>query len=286
MPILIATADVSIWSWTFNPVVIFSVYIASFFYYRAVGPRRERWFPGSPPVETWRIACFAIAMLSVVIALLSPLEKLSDDYLLTAHMVQHLLLTIVIPPLMLVGIPPWMYQLLRRDEKVWQVWRFLTKPILAFILFQVPFALAHTPIFYDLTLQYQVIHVAEHMVFLGTSFLVWWPILAPNEEYGKLPPVLQMFFLFASTLPGQIVGALITMAGEPVYHTYAVAPRVWGLSATADQQIGGLIMWVGTGTFYLAALSVVFFLWANREDANESKRYQTAAPRPAPSDPS
>lgn len=269
LPVFAATTSFSIWSWSFDPGVILGVYVAGFLYYRAIGPRRERWFPDASPIETWRVVSFYLSLLTILVALVSPLGVLADDYLLTAHMIQHLLITIVVPILFYAGIPRWMYAPFVRRERLWRVWRTLTHPIIAFFLFQIPFSMSHAPVFYDLTLRYQPVHIAEHVWFIASAFLIWWPIMAPGRDYGQLSPIMQVVFLFFQTIPGQIVGALISMSEAPLYPEYANAARAFGLSVMADQQAGGLIMWIGTGTLYLGALIVVFFRWANKADSNE-----------------
>jgi putative membrane protein len=276
LPLLHGQFDVvTIWSWYPDPVVILGVSAATWLYLRAIGPQRHR-FEGSAPVERARVVSYFLGLAAIVVALLSPLEPLADDYLLSAHMIQHLLLTIVAPPLMLYGIPVWVWAAFRRRERVWRVWRVLTLPLVALVLFHGPFSVAHVPWFYDLTLRSTVVHVAEHFVFTGAAFLVWWPVLAPGRSFGQLPPGLSILYLFAQTVPGQLVGALITVADSPLYQTYADASRVLGISVMADQQAGGLIMWVGTGTFYLSAMSVVFFRWAQGEDSRERGRWSQA----------
>jgi cytochrome c oxidase assembly factor CtaG len=255
---------VTIWSWSLDPGVVVGVWAATWFYLRAIRRR---------PVERARVVSFFSGLTAVVLALLSPLGLLADDYLLSAHMVQHLLLTIAAPVLMLYGVAPWMYDWFEQRTLLWRAWRIVTTPVLAFTLFHLPFALSHAPVFYDATLRILPLHIAEHSLFLGTAFIAWWPVLAPGRERGQLPPALQLIYLFLQTIPGQIVGALITLADAPIYPTYADASRVWGLSPLVDQQIGGLIMWVGTSTVYLAALAVVFFRWAGKEERAERARY-------------
>jgi putative membrane protein len=283
LPLLHGTFDViTFWSWYPDPVVLFGVIAASWLYLRAIGPQRHR-FEDSAPVERKRVMAFFLGLAAIVLALLSPLEPLADDYLLSAHMIQHLLLTITAPPLIIYGIPVWVWAAFRRREHLWRVWRVLTLPLLAFMLFHLPFSLAHVPWFYNLTLQSTTVHVAEHFVFTAAAFLVWWPVLAPGRSFGQLPAGLSILYLFAQTIPGQLVGALITVADHPLYQTYADASRVLGISVMADQQAGGLIMWVGTGTFYLSAMSIVFFRWARSEDARERERWvaSPAAQKPA-----
>jgi cytochrome c oxidase assembly factor CtaG len=263
---------VTIWSWSPDPGVIVGVWAATWFYLRAIRRR---------PVERARVVSFFAGLAAIVVALLSPIEPLADDYLLSAHMVQHLLLTVTAPALMLYGLAPWMYDWFERRTLLWRAWRLLTAPVLAFVLFHLPYSLAHVPVFYDATLRILPLHMAEHGIFIGTAFIAWWPVLAPGHARGQLPPALQMIYLFVQTIPGQIVGALITLADAPIYPTYADAPRVWDLSPLVDQQIGGLIMWIGTSTLYLAALTVVFFRWAGREERAERARYAASA-KPAP----
>lgn len=273
LPLLHGTFDtITVWSWYPDPVVILGVLLAGWLYLRAIGPLRPR-FVESAPVGRARVTCFILGLGAIVVALLSPLEPLSDDYLLSAHMIQHLLLTIVAPPLLIYGLPPWIWAAFRRRVRIWRVWRLLAMPLVAFALFHLPFSVVHVPAVYEQTLNSTWVHVFTHFVFIGTAILVWWPVLAPGRSFGQLPPGLAILFLFAQTIPGQLVGALITIADEPLYPTYAAASRVWGLSPLVDQQAGGLIMWVGTGTFYLAAMSVIFFRWASAEDARERARW-------------
>jgi len=266
---------VTLLSWYPDPVVVFGVVLASWLYLKLVGGWRER-IDGSQSVERQRKVAFFVGIGSVVIALLSPIGVLADDFLLSMHMAQHVLLTIVAPPLMLYGLPPWAYAAFaRRFPRVWSAWRFITKPILAFLLFHLPYSIWHVPFLYDQILINEPAHIAAHQLFIATSFIVWWPVVAPGRAFGQIAPPIQMIYFFLQTLPGQLTGAFITLAGSPLYHRYTEAPRVWSMSIMADQQLGGLIMWVGMGSFYLAAMSFVFFRWASQEDRAERQRYST-----------
>lgn len=273
---------VSIWSWVFDPVVIGGLYLVGFLYYMAISRRRLRWFPDSEPVSRGRVVAFYLGLTTILLAIISPLEPLADDYLLSAHMVQHIMLTLIAPPLVIAGIPAWMIDPIRRRERIWRVWRVLTLPIVAFLLFHLPFTLSHVPVFYDLTLQNRVVHIFEHYVYMSTAFLAWWPVVAPGPVYGQLQPGARMLYLFVQTLPGQVVGALITGSERVLYPTYENAPRVWGLTAVVDQQVGGMIMWIAVASFYLGAVGVVFFRWASSEDRDQRRRYEVSANRPAP----
>lgn len=277
------SGPLTIWSWFPDPFVIGTAVAISWWYLRAIGPQRET-YPGSEPVETWRIVCFFAMLATVIIALLSPLEPLSDDYLLSAHMIQHLMLTIAFPILLIISIPRWLYMPMTtwRGGVPWRVWTFITRPLLAFVLFQLPFAVSHVPFWYELTLRQPQVHVAEHWVYMFCALVGWWAVYAPGRDMGRLQPLLAVLFLFVSTLPGQVVGALITYADGPLYPTYAAASRVWGISVKVDQQVAGLIMWIGTSIIYLSALAIIFFRWAADENRKETGAYAVHQRRTVP----
>ena len=264
---------ISLLSWQFDVPVIVGIIGAAAIYLWLTSESERKRYPGSAPVSTGRMASFFGGLFAFAIALLSPLEPLSDDYLLTGHMAQHILLTIVGPPLILIGIPPWLYRVVAAAVgPIWTAWRFVTRPLLAFVLFNLTFALVHFPAFYNLALRDQNVHILEHVLLWSTAFIGWWPILAPDEELGALPRPLKGLFLLGSTFPGQVVGALLTFSSSVIYEEYERAPRLWGLSPLVDQQIGGLMMWVLVGTFFLAAALITFGRWASSQTAADQAR--------------
>jgi putative membrane protein len=105
---------------------------------------------------------------------------------------------------------------------------------------------------------------------MGTAVLMWWPILSPMAELPRISPPLQILYVFLQMIPGSAVGALITLSERPLYRTYAEAPRVVDISPLMDQQIGGALMWVGGSAYFLALATVIFFVWAHREEAKEA----------------
>jgi len=269
------SVDVSLLSWSADPGVAFGATAAAWYYYRRAGGRPE---DGIEPIPTIRKVGFGAGLATVVLALMSPIGVLADDHSLAFHMLQHVMLTIVAPVLLLLGIPAWMYEPVRQAFKgrLWRVWRVLTLPIIAFVLFHLPYSVYHVPVVYDLSLRYMPVHIAAHGFLIAAALVSWWAVLAPSPELGKAPAAVAMIYLFVQTIPGQIVGALITYSDDILYPTYRDGGQVFGLSALSDQQIGGLIMWIGTSTIYLAAVAIVFFRWANREDRAQQKHYVRA----------
>src|SRR5919202_155365 len=137
----------------------------------------------------------------------------------------------------------------------------ITRGPVAFAVYNVVFSVAPLPVVFDLTLRNEGVHIAEHLLFIATGVLAWWPVLSPVPELPRLSYPFQMLYLFLQTLPCSLVGALITLSGDVLYAPYAAAPRVWGVTPLADQQIGGLTMWIGGSLYYFLAFMVIFFLW-------------------------
>jgi putative membrane protein len=222
----------------------------------------------SRPVPAGRRLAFSSGVLVMLLALATPLDTIGDTYLFTAHMVQHLLLTLVAAPLLLVGTPGWLLRLVLHATRLTGFVRWARHPLVAFFGFNVIFALAHVPSFYELTLTNEPLHALEHLVFLGTAMLMWMPVVSPVPEISApYPPMAQVLYLFLQTVPASLLGALLTATGSAYYSTYVLAPRIVALSPLEDQQLGGLLMWVGGGLFFLLATGVVFFAWASREEA-------------------
>jgi putative membrane protein len=172
-------------------------------------------------------------------------------------MVQHLLLTLVAPPLILLGIPNWMLSPLVRPRLIYYLAAWLTQPIVAFVAFNAAFAASHLPALYDLTLENHGAHIAEHLIFMATAVLMWWPVLSPMPELPRIAYPLQILYIFLQTLPGSAVGALITLSETPLYQGYANAPRIIDISPLMDQQIGGALMWVGGSAYFLIFATAV-----------------------------
>lgn len=274
-------------SWTAFPVyaqflvgwlVMFSLYLA------LVGPLRHR-FPDSRPVPRRTVASFAAGMLVMFLALQGPLHDLSDYFLFSAHMVQHLLLILLMPPLLIAGIPDWMLRPAIRIRPIGWVARVLAFPVVAFLLNNVIFTAWHFPVPYDLMMRDHDVHVLMHLMIMATGTIMWWPIMSPIREIPRLPGPLQMLYLFVLGIPMMIVAAMITYSDNVLYPWYAEAPRLWGLTPLADQQMGGAIMWVPGGLGLWLAITWVYFRWSSQEEPvrrNSDPRGVTLRPLPFP----
>ena len=253
----------SLWNWR-PGTLIGAVFVLSL-YLIAVGPARKRYFK-APEVKNSQIICFILAIITILIAQVSPLDALSDEYLFSAHMAQHMLLTAVAAPLLLLGLPDWMLQPFLKHPRIKRTLAFLTYPIFAFLIFNLNFLIWHFPTFYEATLENEIIHFIEHMLFLVTALLFWWPIFSPSSELPRLSYPYQVLYLFLAAVPSTILGALIIFSPTILYETYLNAPRITILDPMTDQQIAGVLMAMVESMIYLGVLSVVFFNWLNQEE--------------------
>src|SRR6266513_6145543 len=180
------------------------------------------------------VARFFGALVVLFLALNGPLHNLSDQYLCSVHMAQHLLLTLVFPPLLLYGTPARVMRPLLTSRWIMTVGRAVTKPLPAATLFTAPIVLWHVPALYEAALRNHNLHIVQHLVFLATAVIMWWPVLSPVPELPRLPHPLQLLYLFLLGIPMSVTGALITLSDGVLYPFYAAAPRVWGLTPLAD----------------------------------------------------
>ena len=233
-------------------------------YWYAIGPLRRRRGPGLP-LAPWQPVCYFGGLLVLVAALNGPIHDLSDTYLFWVHMGQHLLLTLVVPPLLIAGLPGWLVDLPLANRSVRRIARVLTHPAFAGLLFSAILLYWHTPAAYDLMMRHHGVHILTHLMFIAAALLLWWPVVNSAALLRRLTPGLGMLYLFLVQLPMQLLGAIITFADHPIYLWYVSAPRTMGLSPLDDQRLGGLLMWVPGNLWIWGAMSILFFAWAREE---------------------
>lgn len=240
-------------------------------YFLAIGPLRRR-FPGSRPATRGQVASFVFAMAVMFVSLQGPLHELSDFFLFSAHMVQHLLLILLMPPFLLAAVPDWMVAPVLDVRPLGRLARWLTLPLVAFALNNVIFLAWHFPGPYDLMMRNHSVHIGMHLMIMVTGTIMWWPVMSPSPRLPRIAPPLQMVYLFLVGIPMMISAALITFSGTPLYRWYVEAPRVSALTPLEDQQMGGVIMWVPGGLVLWVAITFVYFRWTQREVREDEAR--------------
>ncbi len=253
--------------WNWDPTIVVGAALIVGLYVYAIGPLRKR--HRFEPASKGQVFAFLLGVGLMFLALVSPLDELGDSYLFSAHMVQHLFLTIVGPPLLLIGTPEWFVRPIVHNKALFAVARFFTYPAVAFVLFNADFFIWHAPALYNATLENQNIHIFEHLTFIIFGLLNWWPIFSPSKDLPRLSIGGQILYLFLSGMPVVLLGAGLTFA-PPLYAPYIAAPRVWGISAATDQQLGGLIMWVPGNIIFIIIMSVLFLRWMQKKDREQA----------------
>ena len=229
---------------------------------------------------TRRALVFLAGVLVLLAALVSPLDSLSDTYLFSAHMLQHLLLILVIPPLLLVGLPRLPSAPAgRAGDWLSCAGRLRPSPVAAWFVGIGTMWVWHLPALYNATLANEDIHVVEHLSFLATSVIFWWPVLGPIAEQ-RLPATAAIPYLFLASAASSLLGILLAFAPAGLYPAYLhpideyhLLPLLrdgWGLTPAVDQQSGGLLMWIAGGPAYLfGALSALARWYSGAEEQGE-----------------
>lgn len=198
---------------------------------------------------------FSCGLLALILALESPIDVGGDHYLFSLHMVQHLILAMIVPPLLLLGLP----------EEWLLLERVRVSPIAANIVFNLVLAVWHLPFLYEATLRNGPLHVAEHMTFLLAGVLFWWPILAPSARRRGLTVMGKIAYLGFAGVPPTILGIAFVLSRTVLYPFYAAAPRVTPLSPLDDQVVAGLVMFGLGNLIYFLAIAIIFFTLDDKE---------------------
>jgi cytochrome c oxidase assembly factor CtaG len=222
---------------------------------------------------------FVLGVLTIFLALVSPIDTIGDDYLFSAHMVQHMMLGIIAPVFIVTGIPQkWVLTWLK-SPTVAKVESIFSRPDIALFLANGTFWVWHLPSLYNLTLQNEGVHIAEHLMFMVTGTMLWWPVFKPIPQ-GRLSPLGAFVYLSINTSLCSLLGIIFTVSDTPYYAGYAhpndelgalslIRDR-WGLTQIADQKLGGALMWEPAGAIFLWAMMVVMLDWFKRESKVES----------------
>jgi putative membrane protein len=226
--------------------------------------------PAPRPSRSASRLLFHGALVIMFFSLNGPLHDLSDSYLFSAHMVQHLLLAFIVAPMLLMGVTGDMLRPLISKAPVRRLAEWALGPTRCFAIFNVVIAAWHLPPLYNYALAHHPVHIAQHLLILAASVVMWWPVLSPLPELPRLSYPGQMLYLFLMSIPMAIVAVYIAYADSILYPMYASAPRVWAISPMSDQMIGGLIMWIPGGLFFYTVISIVFFRW-NQRGAEDSQ---------------
>jgi len=250
--------------WHLHPEVVLPLVLLEVIYLYSVTEARGL-ISDAGRVRRGQVVIFSLGVLALYAAAGTPIHDISEQYLLSAHMVQHLLFTLVAAPLLLAGTPAWLWQAILRGPGVMPVARLLTHPLVAFGVFNAVLVLTHLQPVVDLALREHEFHLVVHVVLVASAMMMWWPVLSNVPELPRLSDPLQMAYLFLQSLLPAVLASFITFADGVVYGFYGEAPRIWGLSAIDDQQIAGGVMKLSGSLILWTFIAVAFFRWYERE---------------------
>jgi putative membrane protein len=225
---------------------------------------RARKGPAGGPTTAQR-AAFTSGLAVLFFTLNGPFHDLSDGYLFTVHMAQHLVLTMLVPPLLIAGTPGWMLRPAIEHPRVFALARWITRPAAAFAIFNITLVVWHLPPLYNLAMAEHPVHIVQHLCFLVSATIMWWPLMSTMPELPRLSYPQQMLYAITMALPMSVLAIVLTYADSSLYPAYASAPRIWGITPIEDQRYGGLLMWIPGGMIFFAFASVRFFQWASSE---------------------
>jgi putative membrane protein len=265
-----------LFAWRLDPLPLAGVALAAVAYLWA-SRRVASQHPRNPP-RPWRMWCFLGGLAAIVLALSSPIEAY-EDQLFSVHMVQHMLLELVAAPLLLLGAPATLAlrvaspSVRRRLLELLhsRAVAVLTFPLLTWLLFAAVNWGWHLSELYDQALENPPLHYLEHATFLLAALLFWWPVVAADPSRWRLPHPVRLFYLFLAMPQNSFLGVALMSAPTVLYPHYLSTLRTWGPTALADQNLGGVIMWVVGDLAFLTAMAAVVASWVRHEDRRTAR---------------
>jgi cytochrome c oxidase assembly factor CtaG len=259
--------------WSLDPSLLYVGLAAALYLMGSAGRYRPK---------PWEAAAFFGSLLTIVIAMDSPIDAYADQ-LFWVHMLQHILLLTVAPPLFLLGRPwPRMWRALPLGPRTvvargvarghWTApLRALARPLPAFILFNATIIFWHIPSAYDATLTNGAVHVLEHAMFFFTGLLFWARVIDPGPLRPRLVWPARIAYIAGAMVVGWVLAIILVVVQHPIYGFYASLPtRPGGLTAMEDQQIAGGVMWVLGSLAYTITFVVGFYRWLEPDDSSSS----------------
>lgn len=255
---MIAQVDPNPWRFQAHPEVWLLVggLVAAFIYaIKVVGPKVA---PEGQVISRTQLRTFIVMIALLWLSSDWPMHDLAEEYLYSMHMVQHMILTYMVPPLALLATPEWLFRLLIGKGKVYRVVRAATLPVVGVVVYNLTLLLTHTPELVNRSADGGPLHYSLHVLVVTTSLMFWTPVCGPIREW-HMSDGAKMIYLFGTSLIPTIPAGWLTFAEGSVYDHYDHPVRVWGVSMLSDQQAAGGIMKLGGSIFMWMIIIYIFF---------------------------
>lgn len=271
------TSDLLLHGWEVHPTVVVGC-LGLAIWYLAARPRSLR-----------SAVLFLLGDLVLLLSLISPIDPLGDQYLFSAHMLQHLLLILTVPPLLIAGLTGGRVQAWIQHPRVRMAERFLGNPAVGWLSNMAMMLVWHLPVLYNAANASTAVHVTEHLCFLVTGCMFWWPIFTPLGS-ERMQPGRAMIYLFSAAVISTLLGILITFLPVGLYEPYLhpadeigalhLIRTTWGISAAEDQKLAGLLMWVPGCAIYFIVMLMELGRWFRTPDPDKQRLLASLQPVP------
>ncbi len=259
-------------TWNFAPSILVMLLSQAVLYGYLIYLARKDGHWGTE-VRASHVVYFALGLLLIFTALVTPLDALSNEALFSAHMVQHIVLMLLAPACLLLGTPGYWLQYLYKLPVLKQVLPLITHPLVTLLGFNAVMWIWHAPALYEGALRDPNIHIIEHMMFLAAGVLLWLPIIHAVPPQHPLGYPARIVYLFACMISSSILGAIFTFAPTIAFPFYGDNPLFFGTTPQTDQQLAGLLMWVPGGGIFFIAILVVLGAWLKAEDRKAREQF-------------
>ena len=261
-----------VFGWSFDPLVWLPAIVALLLWRTGVG-RVARLHP-TRPVARHRSVSWTLGVVAILVALDSGIARY-DTSLFAIHMVQHMLLTLVAPVLLVYAGPITLILQASSPEtrKRWvlpvlhsRVVRFFAFPVVAWLVFAIVMWASHFSPLFDASLENEWLHRLEHAMFLGAALLFWWPVVGSDPSPWRMSPAVKVLYVGLQMPQNTFLALAIYLAGTPLYQHYVTNVRPWGPTPLEDQQSAGGIMWLGGDLAFLTVLILLVLAWMHDEE--------------------
>ena len=259
--------------WLADPLVLVPIAVLVVIYVRRFAAVRREEGPGARGAGALRAIAFGGGIVALLLAVASPLDGLGEDYLFSAHMLQHVLLGDIAPVLLLLSLSRVLLRpLTRRLMSIERALGPFASPITGLVLWLVLMYLWHVPALWEAAIRHPLVHLLEHASFFTAGIAVWWPLIQPIPMRRRLTGLWTLTYIGAAKFGLAALGLYLTWSGSVLYDYYEGVPRIWGLDALEDQNAGGAIMMVEQSITFVIALVVLFVAMLRKSEADELRR--------------
>jgi cytochrome c oxidase assembly factor CtaG len=257
--------------WNFDPLVLLPIAVyAAVYVWRFVGARREAGKRGAGALQA---LAFGGAVLALLVALVSPVDRLGEDYLFSMHMVQHILIGDIAPVLLLLALTRVMMRpATRRLQAVERALGPFSHPATGIVMWLVLIYFWHIPALYDAALENSAVHALEHVSFFTAGIALWWPLIQPVPMRRRMTGLGPFAYIGGAKAGLAALGLFLVWSGTVLYTYYLHVPRIWGLSPSEDQSVGGAIMMVEQSLVLVIAFAVLFVRMLGQSEEEERRR--------------